>query len=254
MNMATEFGNGLKAYGEAHRVIFKYKLAQYLWIPGIITILYCLSFFWITGFISKSFATEADAYPTWLSWMGWFTHWFLKGIYWITIVFFFFSSLKYILQVLLSPLLSNLSVAVEKKILGNEAPKLNWKETLQDIGRSLRLAIRNFFHELFYCFVLNFVPFVGQIGCVIVSAYYYGFGYMDYVLERKRMSVKESVAFTKQHKGTAIGIGIVMNIMMLIPFVGWIIAPTYATVAATLQTLRLLGHELDTSNPRIYEK
>jgi CysZ protein len=213
-----------------------------------------MSFFWVTGYFAGRIATEADAYPFWLAWMGKFTHWFLKSIYWVAIVFFFFASLKYILQVLLSPLLSNLSVAVEKKILGSEPPALNWKETLQDIGRSLKLAIRNFLHELLYCFVLNFVPLVGQVGCVIISAYYYGFGYMDYVLERKRMSVKEAVSFTKKHKGTAIGIGIVMNFMMLIPFVGWIVAPTYATVAATLQTLRLLGYQLDTSAPVLYDK
>ncbi len=253
MNFATEFGSGLKSYGEAHRVIFKYRLTNYLWIPGIITILYCLLFFWLTGYFAGRIATEADAYPGWLSWMGSFTHWFLKSIYWVAIVFFFFASLKYILQVLLSPLLSNLSVAVEKRVLGHEPDELNWKEVMQDIGRSLQLAIRNFLHEFLYCFILNFVPGVGQIGCFIISAYYYGFGYMDYVLERKRMTVKESVKFTKQHKGTAIGLGLVMNVMMLIPFVGWIVAPTYATVAATLETLRLLGHTMDTSTGLVQE-
>lgn len=249
MNFNNELVGAFKSYGEAHKVLFKYRLTKYLWIPGIITILYCVLFFWLTSYLSGRIATEADAYPGWLSWMGWFTSWVLKGIYWVATVFFFFASLKYILQVILSPLLSNLSVAVEKSLTGLEPDELKWKEMLQDIWRSLRLAIRNFFHELFYSLVLNFVPGIGQIGAFIISAFYYGFGYMDYVLERKRMTVKESVKFAKQHRGAAIGLGLVMNVMMLIPFAGWIIAPTYATVAATLQTLRLLGHHIDTSAP-----
>ena len=118
MSFASEFGSSLKSFGEAHRVLFKYRLTHYLWIPGIITILYCVLFFWLTSYFAGRIASEADAYPSWLSWMGWFTHWFLKSIYWVATVFFFFASLKYILQVLLSPLLSNLSVAVEQRVLG----------------------------------------------------------------------------------------------------------------------------------------
>ena len=54
------------------------------------------------------------------------------------------------------------------------------------------------------------------------------------------MTIKQSVAFCRQHKGLAIGLGVVMYFLMLIPIVGWAFAPTYATVAATLETLRIL--------------
>jgi CysZ protein len=198
-------------------------------------------FFGFTLHFAGRIASEADAYPAWLSWMGDFTQWFLKSVYWVVASFLFLASLKYVLQVLLSPILSNLSVAVEKCVWGMEPDKITWKEFFQDMGRSLMLAIRNVVIELSLCLVLAFIPGVGQIGGLLVSSYFSGFGYMDYVLERKKMTIPQAVSFCRAHRGLAVGIGIVNNLLMLIPFVGWVITPTYATVAATMETLRILS-------------
>lgn len=241
MSFTAEFGRGISAYSEAHRVLFKYRLTKYLVIPGIITVAYTVLFFLVVGYFASRISTEADAYPAWLSWMGDFTHWLLRTVYWVGMVLLYFWSLKYVVQVMLAPILSNLSVAVEKKVLGQEPPEITWRESLQDIGRSLRLAIRNSIHELFTCFLLNLIPGVGQVGAMLVSSYFYGFGYMDYVMERKRMTIQQSVAFCRRHRGLALGLGVVMYLLMFIPFVGWALAPTYATVAATLETLRILN-------------
>jgi CysZ protein len=245
MSFYQEFSRGIKAYSEAHRVLFQYKLTKYLIIPGIVTVVYSLLYFWMVAHFAGRIATEADSYPWWLSWMGDVTHYFLKTIYWVGAIGLFFVSLKYVVQVILSPILSNLSVAVEKKVLGQAPVEITWKEAFQDIGRSLSLAIRNSVHELFICLVLSFVPGVGQLASVAVSSYFYGFGYMDYVMERKRMTIPQSVAFCKEHKGLAIGLGVVMYLLMLVPVLGWMIAPTYATVAATLETLRIMKESND---------
>lgn len=250
MSFSKEFGRGMSAYSEAHRVIFKYRLAQYLLIPGIITILYCGLYFFLAAHFAGRISDEADSYPWWLSWMGSITHWFVRVVYWGAVVGFFFVSLKYVVQVILSPILSNLSVAVEKRVLGQNPPEITWKEALQDMGRSLRLSIRNSVIEIFGCIAMNFVPGIGQLGAVALSSYFYGFGYMDYVLERKRMNIAQSVAFVRQHKGLAMGLGFVMYLLMLIPVIGWAVAPTYATVAATLETLRIMKEAGTGADPR----
>lgn len=240
MSFQTEFSRGIKAYSEAHTVIFKYKLTKYLIIPAIVTVIYSGLFFWLASSVAGSISTDAESYPWWLSWMGSAIKWFMKTVYWVAVAAFFFISIKYVVQVVLAPILSNLSVAVEKKVLGLETPEITWKEAIQDIGRSLLLAIRNSIHEFFTCLALGLLPGVGQIASIAVSSYFYGFGYMDYGMERKRITIKQSVAFCRQHKGLAIGLGVVMYFLMLIPIVGWAFAPTYATVAATLETLRIL--------------
>lgn len=241
MSFSSEFGRGIKAYGEAHQVLFRYRLTKYLILPGIITICYSVVFFLVALHFAGRISGEADSYPWWLGWMGAFTEWLMKSVYWLVMGFVFFVTLKYVVQVILAPVLSNLSVAVEKKVLGQTPPSLTWKESLQDIQRSLAISIRNSLHELGTCLLLNFIPGFGQLASIGVSSYFYGFGYMDYVMERKRMTIPQSVAFCRQHRGLAVGLGVVMYLMMLVPFIGWMIAPTYATVAATLETLRLLN-------------
>ena len=72
---------------------------------------------------------------------------------------------------------------------------------------------------------------------VIVQAT--GYGFMDYTLERKRYTIRQSVAFIHQHRGLTLGIGLVANLGMLLPFLGWLLVPTYATVAATIEIMEI---------------
>ena len=240
MSFSKDFSRGMRGFREAHKIIFKHKLAKFLVIPGIATLLYTTLFFIGAIHFAKRIDADAAAYPSWLSWMGDFTYWFLETVYWVAAIFLFMASLKYVLQVILSPFLSQISESVEKMAWGNEPDPFTFKAFFHDFVRSLKLAIRNSVIELFLCLVLGFIPGVGQVAGFMVSSYFCGFGYIDYVLESKKMSVAESVAFVRAHRGFAMGIGLVNNLLMLIPVLGWVIAPTYATVAVTIETLRLL--------------
>lgn len=57
---------------------------------------------------------------------------------------------------------------------------------------------------------------------------------LDYSSERNKLSVAESIDFVGNHKGLAIGNGMVFYLMHGLPVIGWILAPSYAVVAATL--------------------
>lgn len=243
MGVKEDFFQGLSSYRTAHQVIVKHRLFRYVWIPGIITLVYTLGFFRIAYSISATIDQRASAYPGWLNWMGDFTYWFLEGLYWVVAILVFFASIKYVLQVALAPVLSNLSVAIEKLLWGLEPDALSWKEVFQDIWRSLMISLRNILLELFFGILLSFIPIVGPVIAFFISSYYSGFGYMDYVLERKKMTVSQAVAFGRAHRALVTGIGTVNNLVMLIPFLGWFVAPAYATVAATIETLRILNPE-----------
>jgi CysZ protein len=240
MSFSTEFSSGVRAYSQAHRVISKFGLYKYLWLPGVVTIVYAVLFFLVALHFASNLESDAAEYPWWLRWMGDFTIWFVEFVYWGLVVGFFAVTLKYVVQVLLSPLLSNLSVAVEKKLTGKEPPKLTMKESMQDIRRSLQLSFRNMFYEIFLCIAASFIPLVGPLVAIAISSFYYGFGYMDYVMERKRMDVGQAVTFAKKHRGLTTGLGLVIYFLMYLPVIGWLIGPTYATVAATLETLRIV--------------
>jgi CysZ protein len=63
---------------------------------------------------------------------------------------------------------------------------------------------------------------------------------LDYSMERHKKSTSESIYFIGNHKGLAIGNGMVFYLMHIIPVIGWIFAPAYAVIAATLslQTIK----------------
>ena len=56
----------------------------------------------------------------------------------------------------------------------------------------------------------------------------------DYSAERHKLSPSQSIEFISQRKGLAIGNGMVFYLMHLLPVLGWILAPAYAVIAATL--------------------
>jgi CysZ protein len=88
------------------------------------------------------------------------------------------------------------------------------------------------------------IPVVGWITPVIaflIECYYYGFSMLDYSCERHKLTPSQSIEFIGRHKGLAIGNGIMFFLMHGILFVGWVMAPAYAVVAATIS----LYHQKD---------
>ena len=95
-------------------------------------------------------------------------------------------------------------------------------------------------------FLLSFIPVIGfftGITLFIISAYFYGFAFIDYTNERRRLTVKQSVHFIRENKGMAVGNGVVFALAMFIPFCGTTIAGFVAivsVVAATISTHKIV--------------
>ena len=157
----------------------------------------------------------------------------------IILVFFYFSLFKYLFLIIGSPLFGYLSEKTESIIEGREFP-FSWKQLFRDMARAIRLALRNTLWQTVYTvsiLILSFFPLIGWITPVIIifiECYYYGFSMLDYSCERHKLSSAESIDFIANHKGLAIGNGIIFYLMHLVPIVGWILAPAYAVVAATI--------------------
>ena len=109
--------------------------------------------------------------------------------------------------------------------------------------RGVRLTFRNLIREVFFTIIvmiLSFIPFVSVISVpliFIIQAYYAGFGNMDYYLERHYPSVSGTAAYVRGSKGIAIGNGIVYLLLLIIPVLGLLIAPTFGATAATLSIM-----------------
>jgi len=152
---------------------------------------------------------------------------------------FYFSLFKYLFLIIGSPLFAYLSEKTEAIIEGKDYP-FNFKQLLKDIVRGIRLALRNVVWQTVYTIsilILSFIPVLGWITpliALVVECYYFGFSMLDYSCERNKLSPAQSIAFVGRHKGLAIGNGMIFFGMHLVPVAGWVLAPSYAVIAATI--------------------
>lgn len=241
----------IQSYLEAHRFIVKHKLWKWIVIPGLIyAILFVVSMY----FFGKS-ATAVIEYLTHTTgldgWIQKFRNGFLGFLFafaglilWLLIMLFYFSLFKYIWLIVGSPVFSYLSERTQA-IIEEKEFKTDFKQLMKDIGRGVKLSLRNMLWQTVYTIsllLLSLFPVVGWITpliALLVECYYYGFSMMDYSCERQKLNASQSVEFIAKHKGLAIGNGLVFYLMHAAILVGWIVAPAYAVIAATLSLYKV---------------
>ena len=244
--MLKEIVTAIQSYVKAHHFISKHRLWKWILIPGIVyLLLFCVSMY-LFGRSATSvieYLSITTGIHDWLhkmqnSWLGFFFT--LGGIMiWLLLMFFYFSLFKYLWLIIGSPVFAYLSEKTESLLEGKEYP-FNLKQLLKDMLRGIKLALRNALWQTVYTvsiLLLSFIPVVGWVTPVVslfVECYYYGFSMLDYSCERHKLSPSQSVAFISNRKGLAIGNGIGFYLMHCIPVVGWVLAPAYAVVAATI--------------------
>lgn len=84
---------------------------------------------------------------------------------------------------------------------------------------------------------LGFIPLVDTFTPLLsfgVQAYFNGIVMVDYALEQNNIDARQSVWFFKTNKASIAGIGLGFVFLLLIPVVGWFLAPTYALIVAAL--------------------
>lgn len=160
-------------------------------------------------------------------------------ILWIILMMMYFSWFKYIWLIVGSPVFGYLSEKTESIIEGKEYP-FSFIQLMKDITRGVKLALRNALWQTVYTIsilLLSFIPVAGWITPMIslfVECYYYGFSMLDYSCERQKLSPSQSIEFISKRKGLAIGNGLVFYLMHTVVIIGWVLAPAYAVIAATL--------------------
>ena len=114
--------------------------------------------------------------------------------------------------------------------------------------RGVRINMRNLGMEILLTIpilIIGFVPILGFVSTVLLiltQGYYAGFGNMDYTLER-HFNYSDSIKFVKQHRGLAIGNGIVFILFLLIPVIGIILVLPLSVTASTTETIELLKEQ-----------
>lgn len=244
--MLKEIVIAIQSYFRAHQFISRHRLWKWILIPGILyMLLFCVGmyFFIISSNSAVNYLSDLIGINRWLQEQksAILSFIFMMGgiMVRLILVYFYFSLFKYLFLIVGSPLFAYLSEKTEAILEGKDFP-FNFMQLLKDIIRGIKLSLRNMLWQTVYIIsilILSFFPVIGWITPVIalfIECYYYGFSMLDYSCERHKLSSSESVVFISRHKGLAIGNGLVFYIMHAVPVLGWILAPAYAVVAATL--------------------
>ena len=244
--MLKEIIIAIQSYFEAHDFIRKHRLWKWIIIPGIIYMLLFvvgMYFFWHSSNNAVTWISQLIGLENWLQKQrnDWLSFLFLMAglILRIVLVFFYFSLFKYVFLIIGSPVFAYLSEKTESILEGKDFP-FDMKQLMKDILRGIRMALRNTLWQTVYVvslILLSLVPLVGWITPVIVlfvECYYYGSSMLDYSLERHKLSYSQSIAYIGRHRGLAIGNGLIFYLAHGFIVIGWVLAPAYAVVAATL--------------------
>lgn len=253
MGHLKDIQTALGSYSRAVEFIRKNGMMKFFVLPVLLNILLLLLGLNLVSSLTTSAleAIESAWHPeSWDFWGAEFLAGALNLFIWLILRIFFFLLFAfiggYVILMLLSPVLAYLSEKTEQILLGTEVP-FSWLQLIKDAWRGIALAARNFLIELgamILLFFLSFIPVVGLISAPLlffISSYYYGFSFIDYTAERRRLKVRESIQFVKQNKGIAIGNGLPFALALLIPVIGVSLSGFLAiisTVAATMAILR----------------
>lgn len=215
MQFFKDYYRGLQSYWKALLFVIQHKMYWYAVIPAILMLGIYQCGNWI---MHHSFVTDTST-------MNGIVWYMIKLLIEISVALLFIEFSKYLVVTLLSPLLSLLSSRTEYLLTGNVYP-YNFKQLVWEIKRGIRIVVRNMVWQYLYFVLLfvvcsffwdNFTDSPLFYTTYIVGFYYYGFTFLDYINERRKLSVEESIIMMRKYRGMTMGIGTIYSLMILVP-------------------------------------
>lgn len=165
----------------------------------------------------------------------------LVGRFFTYIVYFY--TYKYLVLGIISPFLGLFSEKVEDFYQG-KTYKFSLIQNIKFILRGIGISSVNFFIELmftfFFFFLGIFLPFKGifYIITLFIQSFFIAFSFLDYTLERRQLSVKDSIKEAFRNFFPLSIIGMIFMLFFIIPIIGVLYGPLYFTGVVTLYYLK----------------
>lgn len=263
MNVFRGIVVGISAYKEAGRMLFSPQFRWFLFFPLLFLILLFAGGGWLVSSwgdrLSEVVEAKMDVWihgQSWLAWVadaaGVLVRMLLK-ILW----FFFFATFGgYIILILMSPVFSWISERTEARLTGREYP-FSLRQLFREVFRGIGIAFRNLFFQclislfLLLCSLIPLVGLLAPFALFFVSAYFYGFSFMDYAIERKGFNVRQSVRYINKNMGLVIGVGAVFAVSLMIPWFSLFVCSfvsLLSVIAATVAVNQVAGNGIGSFN------
>ncbi len=230
---------GFLAFFRSFRLLREEKgLAGYFIIPFLLNIVILSSIFFFSYYFMKPWLMDAFAGDVWyLNILRFLIKPLLIGLLLLLTVILY----SLVGNIVTSPFNDLLSLKVEEKLTGvNFNERFSLTAFLGDILRVASNIIKMFFFLLVINGVLlavNLVPVAGNIIysvlSFLVTAFFLGFQFFDFPLERRRYRFKEKLRIGIRFKFLVTGLGAAFFLVSFVPLVGFM-SLNSATMGATL--------------------
>lgn len=254
-SLCGSFFSGIRAYAPAFRMLFSRKFAWFLLFPVVLLILLFIGGNILTTYLGDSlhhlFEDRLASWVEGISWLGWLNEaagWIVLVV--VKLVYFFLFAMYsgYVILIVMSPVYSWLSERAETHLTGRTYP-FSFKQLLRDMLRGILIALRNMVVQTLISialFLFSFIPVAGLVAPVLmllVSAYFYGFSFLDYAVERKRIGLRDSVRYVNRRVGATTGVGIVFALALMIPLLNVLVCSFLSLVSVIAGTVVVYGDE-----------
>lgn len=235
------------SFSDSFRIIREARLRKFYFLPGVISICLFILFIALGNLVTDNItlliekALNIGKYHSIILLI-------IKALVWVCTVLFYFLVYKSILIIILSPILGYVSERVETHLTGKKFD-FGIKKNIVFLGRGVNIAFKSFIKQIIATILIMLLGFIFPINLSIpflvflVQAYFTGFSFMDYTLERHELSSTESLKFLRSKKVYATLSGVIFTLLFFIPFIGPFLAPLLTCVAVTKITLELLSED-----------
>ncbi|HAN78077.1 MAG TPA: hypothetical protein DCQ31_10040 [Bacteroidales bacterium] len=245
----TDFRLGISGFKQAHKFLAKHKLLWVFVFPILLNILLLFGGFELMknalDAVETAFMAKVTGSEFWSSSWVFTAFSVLINIVFRLVFMLLFAYLGgYIVLILMSPLMAWLSEKVAEKYTG-KVTEFNALQFISDIWRGIVISVRNMFIEIVLTLLALFGAFVPLLGLAspvvlfLISAYFYGFSFMDYTNERRKLNINKSITEISTHKGMAIAAGSIFSIFLLLPFIGVLVSSFIAIYSVTGTTIAM---------------
>jgi len=216
-------------------MLAKSSVIIYFIPPIIITFFYLTLTYLLPTFIFNDFLSQLNWFTTALLKIGQIIDFILSQLY------------IFIILTFLSPFNTLLSKKVDT-FLGHTLFSASLLETVKDIFRMIGLVclilILQFFSISLWWIFAKIVGFHASwfyhAGSFLISAFFIGFSFYDYSLERYRVSIFKSFQFGFKNIALVTMTGIIFKMLYAFPYIwdisylGILIAPIFTTILSTI--------------------
>ena len=230
------------------------------WLYMIPSLVVAFIFFGIFNTISSvgESAEALDSVPLVGSWLVSGVKSTLSFIDMLTMLVF-----QFFILTLLSPVSCLLSEKVDETHSGKNYP-FDFGQFVLDLIRALFIVLLSTFAYMFFVFlwwfISKFIPnfpgfsYIDSFMYFSISAFFLGFSFYDFSLERHKVNFFYSWGFAFEKMGYMIATGALFSVIFLIPMgLGIILAPFFVTIVSTLVYLQI-ENKIQQTNDTVDEK